>query len=154
MAMAARSGRVLVALLGIAVGALAGLGGFTFVYARGYSYMLDDPQACANCHVMNEQMEGWLKGSHRAVATCNDCHTPHGLLAKYATKAINGFNHSLAFTTGEFPEPIRATARNQEIARRSCSKCHAPEIESMGIAGHREPIACVRCHGSVGHPRS
>lgn len=138
--------------LGVALGALVGLGGYTFVYARGYSYLLDDPQACANCHVMAPQLEGWLKSSHRAVATCNDCHTPHGFLAKYATKALNGWNHSLAFTTGNFPEPIRTTPRNRRIAQESCGKCHGNEIESMGIAGHREPLACVRCHGSVGHP--
>ena len=146
------SRRVLAAILGTALGAVVGVGGYTFVYARGYSYLLDDPQACANCHVMSEQFEGWLKGSHRAVATCNDCHTPHGFFAKYATKAINGWHHSLAFTTGDFPQPIRAGARNKQIAQESCAKCHQNVIEGMGIAGHAEPLACVRCHGSVGHP--
>ena len=146
------SRRLLPALTGVAVGALAGLAAFTFVYTRGYSYLLDDPAACANCHVMNAQFEGWLKGSHREVATCNDCHTPHGFVAKYATKALNGWNHSLAFTTGRFPEPIRATSRNRRIAQEACAKCHGPEIESMGIAAHGEALACVRCHGSVGHP--
>jgi len=42
-------------LLGIALGLLMGVGGYTFIYARGASYMTDDPAACANCHVMNEQ---------------------------------------------------------------------------------------------------
>jgi cytochrome c nitrite reductase small subunit len=144
--------RILPAVLGLTLGTAVGLAAYTFVYARGYSYLLDDPQACANCHVMNDQLEGWLKGSHRAVATCNDCHTPHGFFAKYATKALNGWNHSLAFTTGNFPEPIRATARNRRIAQQSCAKCHQQQIESMGIAAHGEPLACVRCHGSVGHP--
>src|SRR5688572_23773077 len=35
----------------IAIGAAAGVGGFTFVYAEGASYLTDDPAACANCHV-------------------------------------------------------------------------------------------------------
>jgi cytochrome c nitrite reductase small subunit len=38
---------------------------------------------------MNEQYEGWMKSSHRAVATCNDCHMPSNFLGKYATKASN-----------------------------------------------------------------
>jgi cytochrome c nitrite reductase small subunit len=134
-----------------ALGVAVGLAGYTFVYARGYSYLIDDPQACGNCHVMRDQLEGWMHGSHRAVATCNDCHTPHGLMGKYATKALNGWNHSLAFTTGRFHEPIRATELNQRIARESCAKCHAAVIETMGIVSG-EPLPCVRCHGSVGHP--
>jgi cytochrome c nitrite reductase small subunit len=139
-------------LLGLALGAALGLGGYTFVYARGYSYLLDDPEACGNCHVMRDQLEGWVRGSHRAVATCNDCHTPHGALGKYATKALNGWNHSLAFTTGNFHEPIRANDRNQRIARESCAKCHAQVMETMGIVAGGEPLPCVRCHGAVGHP--
>ena len=31
----------------------------------------------------------------RAVAMCNDCHVPHGVVARYATKARNGLWHSV-----------------------------------------------------------
>src|SRR5688572_27117399 len=41
--------------------AALGLGSYTFAYARGWAYMTDDPRACANCHVMNEQYDGWIK---------------------------------------------------------------------------------------------
>ena len=58
------------------LGAALGLGAYTFAYARGWAYMTDDPQACNNCHVMNEQYDGWIKSSHRSVAVCNDCHVP------------------------------------------------------------------------------
>lgn len=138
-------------LAGLAVGVAVGLGAYTFVYARGYSYLLDDPQVCVNCHVMRPQFEGWLKSSHHAVATCNDCHTPDSLAGKYWTEAINGWNHSLAFTTGEFHEPIRATARNREIARESCAKCHRTILDSMHLASD-EARNCVLCHDAVGHP--
>ena len=40
------------------------------------------------------------RASHHAVATCNDCHTPHNLVGKYVVKARNGFWHSFYFTTG------------------------------------------------------
>ena len=69
------------------LGAALGLGAYTFAYARGWSYLTDNPRACANCHIMNEQYDGWIKSSHRAVAVCNDCHVPHSFVAKYATKA-------------------------------------------------------------------
>ena len=98
----------LFAIAVVVLGAALGLGTYTFAYARGWAYMTDDPRACANCHVMNEQYDGWIKSSHRSVAVCNDCHVPHSLVAKYATKARNGFWHSFYFTTGHFPEPIRA----------------------------------------------
>lgn len=39
-------------------GAVVGIGGFTFVYARGGAYLTNDPTACANCHVMREQYQG------------------------------------------------------------------------------------------------
>jgi cytochrome c nitrite reductase small subunit len=144
--------RLAAALGGVVTGVAAGLGAYTFVYVRGYSYLLDDPAACANCHVMREQYEGWAKSSHRAVATCNDCPTPSGWVGKYATKALNGWNHSLAFTTGRFHEPLRANARNRRIAEEACAKCHQSVVDSMHLTA-TEPAACVRCHGAVGHPQ-
>ncbi|MEO8348780.1 MAG: cytochrome c nitrite reductase small subunit [Acidobacteriota bacterium] len=137
-------------LIGLAVG----LGGYTFVYARGGSYLTDDPAACANCHVMREQYDGWIKSSHRSVAVCNDCHTPHTFLAKYATKALNGYQHSLAFTSGKFHEPIRIKARNLAVTERACRGCHRDVVEAIDHAGRTaRPISCVRCHDSVGHLR-
>jgi cytochrome c nitrite reductase small subunit len=104
---------------------------------------------------MRQQYESWLKSSHHQVASCNDCHTPAGALGKYATKALNGFNHSLAFTTGRFHEPISANARNRRLAREACAKCHASIVDSMHAIGsdkERDAPDCTRCHGSVGHP--
>ncbi len=74
--------RWLPVLAGSAIGVLTALGGYTFIYARGYSYLTNDPAACANCHVMRDHYNAWMKGSHRAVAMCNDCHTPPGLVSK------------------------------------------------------------------------
>jgi len=76
------------------VGLILGLGVYTFGYAKGWSYLTNDSRACANCHVMNEQYDGWLKGSHRSVAVCNDCHVPHDFIGKYWTKTRNGMVHS------------------------------------------------------------
>jgi hypothetical protein len=35
---------------GVLVGSVLGLGTSAFLYAKGYSYLLNDPAACANCH--------------------------------------------------------------------------------------------------------
>jgi cytochrome c nitrite reductase small subunit len=175
--MRARTWTLAAALL---VGAAAGLGLFTFGYARGYSYLTNDPQACANCHVMSEHFAAWTKGSHRSVATCNDCHTPHDLVGKYAVKARNGFWHSFYFTVGGYPDPLRITEGNRRVTESACRYCHAEITESIdrvavGSAGTPvrlaaqsgasarasrphdaetsagEPISCVRCHRYVGH---
>ena len=139
-------------IIGIAIGLGAGIGGYTFLYAKGYSYMTNDPAACANCHIMQEHYDGWLKSSHRAVAVCNDCHTPSGLVGKYVSKASNGFWHSFAFTSGRFPEPLRIKQHNREITEQACRKCHQ-EIVGAIEGLHQGELSCVRCHNSVGHLR-
>ncbi len=138
-------------LLSLAIGVAAGLGGYTFVYARGGSYLSDDPQACANCHVMQPQLAAWSRGPHHAVATCNDCHTPHALVPKYWVKALNGWHHSRAFTTGDFVEPIRITARNEAVTQDACRHCHARIVEAIDAAHPDEAVDCIRCHQDVGH---
>ena len=45
-------------VLAIALGMAIGVGVYTFVYARGYSYMTDNAEACVNCHVMQDQFSG------------------------------------------------------------------------------------------------
>ena len=141
-------------ILGVSIGAAVGLGAYTFIYAKGGSYLTNNPASCANCHIMSEQYDGWLKSSHRAVATCNDCHTPASFLGKYATKASNGFWHSFYFTTGSFHEPIQIKKRNLKITEQACQKCHAEithAIAGSHTAGDGEATSCVRCHRSVGH---
>ncbi len=138
--------------LGLTAGLGAGVGGYTFFYARGASYMTDAPEACANCHVMRDHFEAWRKSSHHAVAVCNDCHTPEGLVPKYITKGLNGWHHSVAFTTGRFHEPIQITPRNVAVAESACRRCHS-EITQAIDPGHAagQPLSCIQCHQSVGH---
>lgn len=141
------------AVVGTAMGLAIGVAGFTFVYAKGASYLTNNPEACANCHIMGEEYDAWLKSSHRHVAVCNDCHAPAAFLPKYYTKAQNGFFHSLAFTTGIHPDPIHIKAFNLRVTEAACRRCHAgvvDQIEGTHSAGNR--IACVRCHDQVGHP--
>ena len=141
------------AVLGVLVGLTAGLGAFTFSYGEGTSYLSDDPRACVNCHIMRDVYEGWLRSSHHAVATCNDCHVPHDFAGKWLSKARNGFNHSYAFTTGRFPEPIRITPRNAGLLEENCVACHATAVHNLTVMRAATPEGgdCVRCHRAVGH---
>lgn len=152
------------------LGAMIGLGGFTFVYARGYSYLSDDVEVCGNCHVMDEHVAAWGKSSHKGVAVCNDCHTPHHPVRKYLVKARNGFWHSLYFTTGTYPYPLRITAANHEVTEETCRYCHEAVVGAIehggsgmeggpaGGSGDRaadpateDRLTCTRCHRYVGH---
>ena len=140
--------------LGILLGLAFGMGSYTFAYAKGWSYLTDDPAACANCHVMREHHSAWLKSSHRHAATCNDCHTPHGFIGKYWTKADHGFWHSYAFTTGDFHEPIAMSARSRAVTEGACRRCHGElvhDIDKRPASG--EAMSCIRCHDGVGHPK-
>ena len=133
----------------ISLGVLVGLGSFTFVYAKGYSYLLNDPRTCVNCHVMRDEYDAWQSSSHHTVAVCNDCHTPHALVPKYWVKATNGMRHSAYFTLGNFHEPIRITESNRRVAERNCVYCH--EHLASSIRGHDGSLRCISCHPRVGH---
>lgn len=157
----------LAAIAAAAIGITAGLGAYTFGYARGYAYLTNDPAACANCHIMSEHFGAWVKSSHHTVATCNDCHTPHNVVGKYVVKARNGFWHSFYFTTGTYPDPLRITPRNRDVTEGACRYCHAEITEAIDDLSHgsgRPPHgterprdgtaadwSCIRCHRYVGH---
>lgn len=136
---------------GAAAGFAAGVGIYTFHYAKGASYLTNDPKACANCHIMQEQYSAWESSSHRSVATCNDCHAPHSLIPKYFVKASNGFWHSYAFTTGRFHEPIQITKGNLRVTENACRHCHASVVHAMDTKRQNGDISCVHCHRNVGH---
>lgn len=128
-----------------------GAGFFTFFYAKGFSYLSNDPKACVNCHVMNDQYNAWQKSSHHKAATCNDCHVPHGFPAKYIGKARNGWNHSRAFTMQDFPEPIRITENNLNVLQHNCISCHQTMVSDIAGHGKSAEKRCTECHRSVGH---
>jgi cytochrome c nitrite reductase small subunit len=143
--------RVIIA--GAVMGLAVGIGAYTFVYAKGSSYLTDDPGACANCHIMQDHFDAWVKSSHHGVAVCNDCHTPKNFILKYASKADNGFWHSFAFTTGDFPDPIQIKPRNHNITENACRKCHQAIVTAIESPHHgHDRLDCVRCHHGVGHP--
>lgn len=149
---------IAILLASAALGIFIGLGFFTFGYGKGASYLGSDPNACANCHVMWSYRDSWIKSTHRHVAVCNDCHAPGNVAEKYASKAVNGFFHSLAFTTGDFPEPLRIKPMNRALVEDACRSCHESiatdtrhEALSVFAKDHKDSFTCTRCHRGVGH---
>ena len=140
-------------VLAAALGALIGMGGFTFQYAEGLSYFSTDPRACKNCHIMNDEYDSWTKGPHHASAKCIDCHLPHTFVRKYLAKASNGYHHSKGFTFQDFHEPIRIKPHNALILQESCLRCHGDFVHDIvrGSTTGEEAVQCVHCHRNVGH---
>ncbi len=143
--------RLLPALTFASFGMFVGIGFVTFDYAEGLSYLSADPAACVNCHIMRPQYDGWQKASHRAAATCADCHLPAGFPDKYLGKAENGWSHSRAFTMQDFHEPIVMTRKNADVLHANCLRCHNSLVNEQSIAFTEGAPRCVRCHDAVGH---
>lgn len=144
-------GNVAIALT-ICLGVVMGVIAFTFGYGKGASYLSNDPQTCVNCHVMQDHLDAWQHSSHHRVAVCNDCHLPHDFIGKWITKADNGFFHSLAFTLGDFKNPIQIKSRNRRVTQSTCVSCHQDFVHALlPINASQGMQNCVHCHADVGH---
>jgi len=149
-----KSTPVLSIAVALLLGTFLGVGSYAFFYAKGYSYLQNDPLACANCHAMRAEYDAWAKSSHHSAATCNDCHTPGNLAGKYAVKASNGFFHSLYFTSGRYPDAIRITNFDRGVTEAACRRCHQDITQAINgnvAHSHAQGMMCTRCHYSVGH---
>lgn len=135
----------------VLVGAAAGIGAYTFRYAQGLSYFSADPAACANCHIMNPQLDSWQHGSHHAVAVCVDCHLPQDFVPKYLAKAEAGYRHSEKFTTQNFVEPIVVQEEGRAILQANCVRCHSGMVHNIESVGTKGELACTHCHVTAGH---
>jgi len=144
-------------LLAVALGSAAGIGGYTFSYAKGLSYFSPDPRACVNCHIMQREYDGWQKSGHHHVAVCIDCHLPAAFVPKYLAKSENGWRHGKLFTTGGFVEPIEVKAAGRAILQDNCVRCHgalSAQMQSLaprGVHADGADLPCTHCHADVGH---
>lgn len=157
----------LVAVLGATMGGFGAATVYTAHSAKATSYLSDDPKACINCHIMNEQYDGWSSSAHHARASCNDCHVPHdSVLSKYLVKAEHGYRHSKGFTFQDFHEPIQITPSSRAVVVDNCVRCHeamtheirltagggdAGGVSGVGSGGVSGGVDCIHCHASVGH---
>ncbi|MBX3131682.1 MAG: cytochrome c nitrite reductase small subunit [Polyangiaceae bacterium] len=152
------------AALVVFLGVFVGVGLHTFRYAEGLSYLTTEPAACANCHIMQAQYDGWQRASHHTAAVCVDCHLPVALVPKYVAKLENGWRHGEKFTTQDFEEPIRLQATGARIVEANCRRCHADLVHASfgthagsgllpprATGGRDDDLSCVHCHYAVGH---
>ena len=144
---------VLVCLL--LLGVPVGVGAFTFVYAKGFSYLSTDPRACVNCHVMNEQYDAWLKSGHRHAATCVECHLPHAGSGEVGGQggprvpALGGVH------AAELQGADRDHGARSADGQENCVRCHAELgsrlLATAGPAGERS-TACTATPGQAMAP--
>lgn len=143
---------IYVTTIAVMLGIFGGIGAFTFGYGKGWSYLSNNPNACANCHVMQGHFDSWQHSSHQHVAVCNDCHLPHNFIGKWVTKGDNGFFHSLAFTFGGFDDPIQIKPRNRRVTQNACLYCHQSFVhQTLPTLPEQDMLQCAKCHSDVGH---
>ena len=109
-----------------AVGAVLGLGLFTFRYAEGLSYFSTDPRACANCHIMNDAVRRLAEGPaprRRHAASTATCRTTSS--ASTSPRRENGYHHSQGLHAPGLPraDPDQAAATPRS-SRQNCLRCH------------------------------
>ncbi len=137
---------------------------YTFINAKGTSYLSNDSTACNNCHIMNDVYHDYTNSVHaRKVkgeprATCSDCHLPHSFVSKWIAKAESGIGHAYSFTfkLDSLPTHLSATEKSKKMIQDNCVRCH---IDSVGVvvnpttkSGHTDSaLQCVSCHKNVGH---
>lgn len=150
----------LIVIFFILLGITAGLAAYAIYASRAYSYLLDDPAACINCHVMVPSYQSWSRTSHAQWATCNDCHVPHdNILRKYAFKAKDGLRHAAMFTFDVIPQAPRPTAESSSVIMENCVRCHTQLNTALVKTGtvayadtqHGQGKACWDCHRQVPH---
>lgn len=137
-----------------------------FVYivniSKALSYLSTDPKACINCHVMNTQYATWQHSSHAERANCIDCHLPRdNMINKYKAKAIDGFNHTVAFTFNTYKNAITISDDGARRVQENCISCHASVVSTLisdSDLNHKfdDPSVatgrrCWECHKGVPH---
>jgi len=140
---------LLVALLG----GTCGLGLAVARVSRATSYLSDSPDTCVNCHVMTPQYISHKHSSHREVATCNDCHVPHGnIVANDGFKAMDGLKHSAVFTMRAEPQVIRLSKIAIPVVENNCRRCHDQQLHAVSLNVHADgDLRCWDCHRHVPH---
>ena len=119
--------------------------------SNALSYLSDSPDACANCHVMNEAYQSFRHSAHGRDLVCNDCHVPHGsVVEKYAFKSMDGLRHSTMFTLGLTPQSPQLSSAGQGVVQENCQRCHGVVL---GELDHGNGQQCWSCHRNTPHQK-
>jgi len=109
---------------------------------------------CGSCHsAMGEHVASHGGSTHAEVAECLDCHSDPGWVGYYHSK-LDGVRNALAYFFGvpkgqESPPPGPAACE-----RPGCHEDAGLRAGGAGAVAHERhlgAVACVECHGDVGH---
>lgn len=116
------------------------------------AYMGHEPSTCANCHVMDAAYENWYHAAHEKYADCNDCHLPHQNIAVYYLyKGYSGMKDIYSFTTGSYPDAIRAEPLTEQIVQENCVRCHEETVNDIMAGAMPFDRECWACHRDIMH---
>ena len=144
--------RAIPLIAAMTLGSLIGVGGFTFIYARGYSYVSNDPAVCANCHIMENHYRAWMKSS-TAPSRCATTAIPRPAWCRSTRpRRSTGSTIRSPSRPAGFPSRSRITPRNSEVTEKACRKCHDDIVNAIeGPDPGTNRLSCIRCHATVGH---
>jgi len=121
----------------------------------GLSAYTGRSQFCGSCHdAMGEHYRSWTESSHGDLAECLDCHSEPGWIGYYHGK-LEGVQNALSYWFD-----VRKGSKAPPPGPAACLRagCHVEEdLTAPGAPGasahavHATDIACVRCHGDIGH---
>ncbi|MBU8893320.1 MAG: cytochrome c nitrite reductase small subunit [Bacteroidales bacterium] len=136
-----------------------GLFFYSIYLSKAGSYLSDNPQTCINCHVMVPQYATWNHGSHRELASCNECHVPHNnVVSTYYFKAKDGLRHATMFAFRMEPQVIKIKDAGIEVVQQNCLRCHEEllvtaeqQVNNKAFHSDRETRLCWECHRETPH---
>ena len=141
------------------VAIFGGLFFYSIYLSKAGSYLSDNPQTCINCHVMVPQYATWNHGSHRELASCNECHVPHNnVVSTYYFKAKDGLRHATMFALRMEPQVIKIKDAGIEVVQQNCLRCHEEllmtaeqQVNNKAFHSERETRLCWECHRETPH---
>ena len=139
-------------LIGVVV-ALVGL----FVFAVVAFAAMNRIEACAQCHVIEQEVATYKQSAHYAAGVaCQDCHTKPGVF-NYFVRNLQGVTHLVNNISGTYQKPLTTY-----VGANNCVQCHPKEeIERDIVVGQirvnhtglrEEGYQCLTCHANISHP--
>jgi cytochrome c nitrite reductase small subunit len=110
----------------------------------------ETPLFCSSCHVMQTEFQAWQRvGAHRTIR-CVDCHLPHqNMPVYYVWKSIDGMKDVIVFYSGQTPERITISKRQEGVVQANCIRCHAGRVGRINTERN-----CWDCHRWLQHRKS
>ena len=119
----------------ILVGILVGLFFLIMYVGNATSYLSDNPKACTNCHVPNDNA-----------------------IRKFLFKASDGLRHSFMFTFRLEPQVIRIKVAGRQVVQENCIRCHSNLLHPISLRSisnksiyEDTDAVCWDCHREVPH---